>query len=391
MRCCAGATSAPRSTSAIRSAKPAASSAKSSDESEIDLTGTLQIGTTIAPADARRQRHDASIVERALSKSGRRRLRSSIRERAHRRAGLSRDELRRRNAAAAARLRRRTPSSCIGRARGALAQYDAYVLPGGFAYEDRVRAGAIAAHDRMMDFVIEGARARETRARHLQRRADSARGRTRAGHRLARAGRPPRLRATRPQPHFVCRHVYRQARVEPSRGRRLRPRSPHGALVPAWAAHAEGRLAATPEHLRRNRARRPPRFRLRPCRRRAWTMRPSRTGRRSAAPGWSTAKATCSRSCRIPSATAGTSIISTAAMATTCSRPSGGAALFRSFVAGGGSMKRRASRSRSRFPITPPIRRSSRCAGLASHVDRRRAQRDLVLRARRSRRARRAR
>jgi phosphoribosylformylglycinamidine synthase len=38
-----------------------------------------------------------------------------------------------------------------------LAQYDAYVLSGGFAYEDRIRAGAIAAHDRMMDTVIEAA------------------------------------------------------------------------------------------------------------------------------------------------------------------------------------------------------------------------------------------
>ena len=40
---------------------------------------------------------------------------------------------------------------------GELPGYDAYVLPGGFAYEDRIRAGAIAAHDRIMDAVIEGA------------------------------------------------------------------------------------------------------------------------------------------------------------------------------------------------------------------------------------------
>ncbi|MHB8357002.1 MAG: phosphoribosylformylglycinamidine synthase subunit PurQ, partial [Vulcanimicrobiaceae bacterium] len=36
-----------------------------------------------------------------------------------------------------------------------LPSYDAYVLPGGFAYEDRIRAGAIPAHDPMMDAVIE--------------------------------------------------------------------------------------------------------------------------------------------------------------------------------------------------------------------------------------------
>lgn len=39
-----------------------------------------------------------------------------------------------------------------------LGAFDAFVLSGGFAYEDRIRAGAIAAHDRMMDAVIESAR-----------------------------------------------------------------------------------------------------------------------------------------------------------------------------------------------------------------------------------------
>ena len=33
------------------------------------------------------------------------------------------------------------------RGSAALRAFDAYVLPGGFAYEDRVRAGAVAAHD----------------------------------------------------------------------------------------------------------------------------------------------------------------------------------------------------------------------------------------------------
>ena len=37
--------------------------------------------------------------------------------------------------------------------------FDAYILPGGFAYEDRIRAGAVAAHDKLMDVVIEGAQA----------------------------------------------------------------------------------------------------------------------------------------------------------------------------------------------------------------------------------------
>ena len=42
------------------------------------------------------------------------------------------------------------------RGSAALRAFDAYVLPGGFAYEDRVRAGAVAAHDEVMDAVIAG-------------------------------------------------------------------------------------------------------------------------------------------------------------------------------------------------------------------------------------------
>ena len=45
------------------------------------------------------------------------------------------------------------------RGSAALRAFDAYVLPGGFAYEDRVRAGAVAAHDEVMDAVIDGAQA----------------------------------------------------------------------------------------------------------------------------------------------------------------------------------------------------------------------------------------
>ena len=38
-----------------------------------------------------------------------------------------------------------------------LAGYDGYVLPGGFSYQDRVRAGAIAAKDRVVDCLFEQA------------------------------------------------------------------------------------------------------------------------------------------------------------------------------------------------------------------------------------------
>ncbi len=128
-----------------------------------------------------------------------------------------------------------------------LREYDAYVLSGGFAYEDRVRAGAIAAHDRMMDFVIEGVQ-----------RGRLVFGICNGAQILLEAGLVPGTGAIRkptaafarngPEPHFVCRHVYMKLAAAPSRSA-ITAALPEEALVPAWAAHAEGRLAATPEHL----------------------------------------------------------------------------------------------------------------------------------------------
>ena len=129
-----------------------------------------------------------------------------------------------------------------------LAQYDAYVLAGGFAYEDRIRAGAIAAHDRMMDYVIEAAGSGKLVF-----------GICNGAQILLEAGlvpgtgsiRRPTAAFTRnaPAPHFVCRHVYLKLAIEPARCA-ITAALPEDAIVPAWAAHAEGRLAATPEHLR---------------------------------------------------------------------------------------------------------------------------------------------
>ncbi len=128
-----------------------------------------------------------------------------------------------------------------------LAEYDAYVLSGGFAYEDRIRAGAIAAHDRIMDFVIEAAAAGKLVF-----------GICNGAQILLEAGlvpgtgpirRPTAAFATNlPEAHFVCRHVYLKLAVEPARCA-MTAALPPNALVPAWAAHAEGRLAATPAHL----------------------------------------------------------------------------------------------------------------------------------------------
>lgn len=123
-----------------------------------------------------------------------------------------------------------------------LASYDAYVLPGGFAYEDRIRAGAISAHDRMMDFVIEGAA-----------EGKLVFGICNGAQILLEAGLVPGTGPVRrptaaftdnaPVPHFVCRHVYMKLAVPPARSPITAGLLPD-ALVPAYAAHGEGRLAA---------------------------------------------------------------------------------------------------------------------------------------------------
>jgi len=97
-----------------------------------------------------------------------------------------------------------------------LAGFEAYVLPGGFAHEDRVRAGAIAAHDRMMDFVIEGAA-----------KGKMVLGLCNGAQILLEAGLVPGTGSGRrptaaftfngPQPHFICRLVYVKLAIDPSR------------------------------------------------------------------------------------------------------------------------------------------------------------------------------
>lgn len=128
-----------------------------------------------------------------------------------------------------------------------LPDYDAYVLPGGFAYEDRVRAGAIPAHDPMMDYVIEGAQ-----------RGKLVLGICNGAQIVLEAGLVPGTGAVRKPTaaftrnsagHFVCKHVHLKLAIPPERCAITAALSP-GALIPAWAAHGEGRLAATDEHLR---------------------------------------------------------------------------------------------------------------------------------------------
>ena len=128
-----------------------------------------------------------------------------------------------------------------------LGAYDAYVLPGGFAYEDRIRAGAIAAHDRMTDAVIEGALAGKLVL-----------GICNGAQIVLEAGlvpgtgpvRRPTAAFTRNAPlgKFICKHVYVKLNIAPQRCAITAALAPE-AVIPAYAAHGEGRLAATDERL----------------------------------------------------------------------------------------------------------------------------------------------
>ena len=126
---------------------------------------------------------------------------------------------------------------------------DAYVLPGGFAYEDRVRAGAIAAHDRLMTAVREGAAI-----------GKPVLGICNGAQVLLESGLVPELdEATVAQAGFArnaplgkfrSSHVYVRLAVPPERCS-ITASLPPNAVIPAWASHAEGRLVARPDVLAR--------------------------------------------------------------------------------------------------------------------------------------------
>lgn len=127
--------------------------------------------------------------------------------------------------------------------------FDAYILPGGFAYEDRVRAGAIAAHDRLMTAVREGAAA-----------GKPVLGICNGAQILLEAGLAPELDGrvrtqagfTRNAPlgKYRSTHVHVKLVVPPARCA-ITASLPAGTVLPAWASHGEGRLAAEPAILGR--------------------------------------------------------------------------------------------------------------------------------------------
>ncbi len=132
---------------------------------------------------------------------------------------------------------------------GPVRGYDGYVLPGGFAYEDRVRAGAIAAHDRLMLGVREAAAA-----------GKPVLGICNGAQILLESGLVPQLDGetrsqagfTRNAPHGKYRStpVYVKLAVPPGRCAITAALAP-GTVLPAWASHGEGRLAAPDDVLAR--------------------------------------------------------------------------------------------------------------------------------------------
>lgn len=130
----------------------------------------------------------------------------------------------------------------------ALARCTAFVLPGGFAYEDRVRAGAVAAHDTLMEPVLEAA---------VQGRLVL--GICNGAQILAEAGlipgtgslrRPTAAFAPNADGRFRSVPVHVRLAVDPARLPILCGIEP-GAVVPAWASHGDGRLAAPAAELER--------------------------------------------------------------------------------------------------------------------------------------------
>jgi phosphoribosylformylglycinamidine synthase I len=131
----------------------------------------------------------------------------------------------------------------------ALRAFDAYVLPGGFAYEDRVRAGAVAAHDELTDAIVAAAQA----GKYVLGICNGAQILLETG---LVPGTGPIRRPTaaftpnRDGGRYLCRHVYARLAVAPERLPALGGLAP-GAIIPMWASHGDGRLAAAPDELAR--------------------------------------------------------------------------------------------------------------------------------------------
>jgi len=129
----------------------------------------------------------------------------------------------------------------------AAGDFDAYILPGGFAHEDRIRAGAVAAHDKLMDVVIAGAQAGKLVL-----------GICNGAQVLLETGLVPGTGPIRrPSAAFApnaaggrFRSVRVYARTVGDRGRSPFLAALSDEPISMWASHGDGRLIASAEELR---------------------------------------------------------------------------------------------------------------------------------------------
>jgi phosphoribosylformylglycinamidine synthase I len=130
----------------------------------------------------------------------------------------------------------------------ALRAFDAFVLPGGFAYEDRVRAGAVAAHDEMTDAIIEAAQA----GKYVIGICNGAQVLVEAGlvPGTGTVRRPTAAFTPNSGGRFLCTHVYVRLDVDSKRLPVLGALA-SGTVIPMWLSHGEGRLQAEPDELAR--------------------------------------------------------------------------------------------------------------------------------------------
>jgi phosphoribosylformylglycinamidine synthase len=120
----------------------------------------------------------------------------------------------------------------------ALRSFDAYVFSGGFAHEDRVRAGAIAAKSRIVAVVAEEAR-----------KGKLVLGLCNGAQVIAEAGMIGDVAIGRnlPSGHFQCKFVDVVSGSEPDRCAFTRGLAP-GTSLRMVAAHAEGRFTGDPKY-----------------------------------------------------------------------------------------------------------------------------------------------
>ncbi|TAM60430.1 phosphoribosylformylglycinamidine synthase I [bacterium] len=131
--------------------------------------------------------------------------------------------------------------------RAALKGFEAFILPGGFAHEDRIRAGAVAARDPIVSAVIDAAQ----HGAPVLGICNGAQILVETGlvPGTGEAGRPQAALAPNIQGHYLDHFAEIELAVSPERCIFTRHLAA-GARIPAWASHGEGRFRFRDERTR---------------------------------------------------------------------------------------------------------------------------------------------